>query len=142
MDRILEYAGHNTWPVALAIATLVAVLIYELRLRMQNSASVAPQEAIRMMNQGATVLDLRPQSAYADGHISGARHFEAAQILEAADSLKRYKERPLILYCDRGTLAAAALRTLSRQGFTRVVTLRGGVAAWRAENLPLARDAS
>lgn len=139
MDRLLEYTSHNPWPVALAAITFLAVLFYELRLRMQNTASVMPQDAIRMMNQGATVLDLRAQQAYADGHINGARHFEAAQILEAADSLKRYKERPLILYCDRGTVAAAAVRTLSRQGFTKVFTLRGGLAAWRAENLPLAR---
>jgi rhodanese-related sulfurtransferase len=142
MDRLLLYASHNTWPVALASVTFVAVLAYEIRLFMQNTASVAPQAAIQMMNQGATILDLRPETEYAQGHISGARHFEAAQILEAAESLKRYKERPLILYCDRGTVAPAALRTLSRQGFTRVVTLRGGLTAWRAENLPLARGTS
>lgn len=139
MDQLLEYIRHNPWPVALAVVTLVAVLFYELRLRSQNTASVVPQDAIRMMNQGATVLDLRAQQAYDDGHINGARHFEAARILEAGDSLKRYRERPLILYCDRGTVAAAAVRTLMRQGFTKVFTLRGGLDAWRAEKLPLAR---
>ncbi|HEY7928987.1 MAG TPA: rhodanese-like domain-containing protein [Steroidobacteraceae bacterium] len=140
MDRLLEYTSHNPWPVALAAITFVAVLFYELRLRTHNTASVLPQDAIRLMNQGATVLDLRAQQAYADGHINGARHFEVSQILEAPDSLKRYKERPLILYCDRGPVAAAAVRTLSRQGFTKVFTLRGGLAAWRAEKLPLARS--
>ena len=139
MDRLLEYTRHNPWPAALAAIAFLAVLLYELRLRQQHTASVAPQEAIRMMNQGATVLDLRAQEAFTDGHINGARHLEAGQILEGAESLKRYKERPLILYCDRGTVAAAAMRTLSRQGFTKVFTLRGGLAAWRAENLPLAR---
>jgi rhodanese-related sulfurtransferase len=139
MDQLLEYIRHNPWPVALAVVTLAAVLFYEMRLRTQNTASVAPQDAIRMMNQGATVLDLRAQQAYDDGHINGARHFEAAQILDASDSLKRYRERPLILYCDRGTVAAAAVRTLTRQGFTKVFTLRGGLNAWRAEKLPLAR---
>ncbi|HWG76156.1 MAG TPA: rhodanese-like domain-containing protein [Steroidobacteraceae bacterium] len=139
MDQLLEYIRHNPWPVALAAVTLAAVLFYEMRLRSQNTASVVPQDAIRMMNQGATVLDLRAQQAYHDGHINGARHFEAAQILEAGDSLKRYRERPLILYCDRGTVAAAAVRTLTRQGFKKVFTLRGGLDAWRAEKLPLAR---
>ena len=55
-------------------------------------------------------------------------------------SLKRYKERPLIVYCDAAPSAAAAVRALARQGFTKVFNLRGGLAAWRAENLPLARD--
>jgi rhodanese-related sulfurtransferase len=91
------------------------------------------------MNQGATVLDLRTEEAYAEGHISGARHFDAAQILKAAETLKRYKEKPLIVVCDRGTVGAAAVRTLGRQGFTKVFNLRGGLVAWRAQNLPLAR---
>lgn len=140
MDRLLVYSGHHPWLAALAVVTGLAVLGYESFLRLQNTGSLAPQEAIRLMNQGATVLDLRPQQAYAEGHISGARHFDAEQIVKAQDALKRYKERPLIVYCDRGTVAAAAVRTLTRQGFTKVFKLRGGLAAWRAENLPLARE--
>jgi rhodanese-related sulfurtransferase len=139
MDRLLEYSGHHPWLVALALAAAVAVLVYELRLRMQSAGALAPQEAIRLMNQGATVLDVRPQAAYAEGHINGARHFDADQILNASETLKRYKERPLIIVCDRGTVGAAAVRTLNRQGFTKVFNLRGGVTAWRSQNLPLAR---
>jgi rhodanese-related sulfurtransferase len=92
------------------------------------------------MNQGATVLDVRPQQNFDAGHINGARHFDVTQIAKANDTLKRYKERPLIIYCDRGTVAAAAVRALSRQGFTKVFNLRGGLTAWRAQNLPLARS--
>jgi rhodanese-related sulfurtransferase len=140
MDRLLEYSGHHPWLAALALVAALAVLVYELRLRMQSAGALAPQEAIRLMNQGATVLDVRPQEAYAEGHINGARHFDAEQILNAGETLKRYKERPLIIVCDRGTVGAAAVRTLNRQGFTKVFNLRGGVAAWRSQNLPLARS--
>jgi rhodanese-related sulfurtransferase len=139
MDQLLQYSSHHGVAAAAVIVTALAVLAYELYLRMQNAAAVGPQEAVRLMNQGATVLDIRAQQAYAEGHISGARHFEAAQIQNAADTLKRYKERPVIVYCDRGTLAPSAVRTLARAGFTRVFNLRGGLAAWRAQNLPLAR---
>ncbi len=139
MDRLLEYCAHHPWLAALAACAAVVVLGYESRLRMQNAGALAPQDAIRLMNQGATVLDLRAAEAYAAGHINGARHFDAAQIVRASESLKKYKERPLIVYCDRGVTAAAAVRTLVHQGFTKVFNLRGGIAAWRAENLPLAR---
>jgi rhodanese-related sulfurtransferase len=140
MDRLLEYTSHHPWLAAFAVVTALAVVVYELLLRAQNTASLAPQDAIRLMNQGATVLDLRPQQDYAAGHINGARHFDPGQIARASDALKRYKERPLIIYCDRGSVAAAAVRVLARQGFTKVFNLRGGLAAWRAENLPLARE--
>jgi len=140
MDRLLEYSSHHPWLAAFAVAAAVAVLINELRLRASSVGALAPQEVIRLMNQGATVLDMRAQQAYQEGHISGARHFDAGQLPNASDALKKYKERALIVYCDKGTSAAAAVRTLSRQGFTKVFNLRGGIAAWRAENLPLARD--
>lgn len=140
MDRLLEYFSHHPWLAALALAAGVAVLINELRLRTLSVGALAPQEVIRLMNQGATLLDMRAQQAYQEGHISGARHFDAGQLPNAADTLKKYKERALIVYCDRGTSAAAAVRSLSKQGFTKVFNLRGGIAAWRAENLPLARD--
>ena len=140
MDRLLEYFNHHPWLAALAVAAAAAVLAYELRLRAQSYAALPPQEVIRLMNQGATLLDMRERQAFQDGHISGARHFDAGQLPNASDALRKYKEKALIVYCDRGTSAAAAVRALSKQGFTKVFNLRGGIAAWRAENLPLARD--
>jgi len=140
MDQIITYSSHHYWLVTFAVAAGLAVVVYELFLRAQNVSTIAPQEAIRLMNQGATVLDLRAREAYAAGHINGARHFDTSQILNGAETLKRYKEKPLIIFSDSSSLAAAAVRTLTRQGFTKVFNLRGGVTAWRAENLPLARD--
>ena len=140
MDRVLLYTSHHPWLTTFAVATGLAALLYELYLRTQNVGSIAPQEAIRLMNQGATVIDLRPREAYAAGHINGSRNVDTSQILKGADALKRYKEKPLIVFSDNSSVAAATVRTLTRQGFTKVFNLRGGVAAWRAENLPLARD--
>jgi rhodanese-related sulfurtransferase len=91
------------------------------------------------MNQGALVLDIRPASEYAAGHISGARTLPTDQLSRAGDTLKRYKEKLVVVYCDAGSHASAAVRQLAAQGFTKVFTLRGGLSAWRAENLPLAK---
>jgi len=140
MDHLLEYSGHHPWLAAFAVAAAIAVIVNELRLRNLSIGALAPQEVIRLMNQGATLLDMRERQAFQDGHISGARHFDAGQLPNASDALRKYKEKALIVYCDRGTSAAAAVRALSKQGFTKVFNLRGGIAAWRAENLPLARD--
>jgi rhodanese-related sulfurtransferase len=61
------------------------------------------------------------------------------QILKAGETLKRHKEKPVIVYCDGGSLANSAVRQLAAQGFTKAVSLRGGLSAWRADNLPLAK---
>jgi rhodanese-related sulfurtransferase len=110
-----------------------------MRTRSESRMSVSPQELIRLMNQGALLLDLRPEEQFAAGHLNGARQFTGEQILKAGDTLKKYKEKPVVVYDDSGSLGGAAVRQLLAQGFTRVATLRGGLAAWRADNLPLTR---
>jgi rhodanese-related sulfurtransferase len=141
MEHLLQYIGHHPLLATFAAAAALAVLVNELRLQAQQLGALAPQDAIRLMNQGAAVVDLRAADEFAAGHISGARNIPAADIGNAAaDALKRYKERPVVLYCERGSSAAGAVRTLAAQGFAKVFNLRGGLAAWRAENLPLARD--
>jgi rhodanese-related sulfurtransferase len=139
MDRLLEYAANHPWLVSAAVLTAVLVLVFELRLRQTEFAAISAQDAIRLMNQGALVLDLRPEDAFNAGHLGGARRMDSADILKAGESLKKYKDKPVVVYCDSGALGASAARELARQGFTKAVNLRGGIAAWRAEGLPLAK---
>ncbi|HEV3179234.1 MAG TPA: rhodanese-like domain-containing protein [Steroidobacteraceae bacterium] len=139
MDRVLEYISHHPW-LATATAVLVAVIVvYEMRTRSESLISVSSQEVIRLMNQGALLLDLRPPEQYQAGHLAGARQMRSDEILKAGDTLRKHKEKTVVVYDDSGSLGAAAVRQLAAQGFTRVFALRGGLAAWRADNLPLTR---
>lgn len=141
MDRLLEYISHHPWNAGgLAIAA-VLVIVYELRARSEDSAAVSPQDLVRLMNQGAYLIDLRPADAFAAGHVTGAKQMSGEQILKAAETLKKQKEKVVVVYDDTGSLGASAVRQLAAQGFTKVFNLRGGIAAWRAENLPLQKTA-
>jgi rhodanese-related sulfurtransferase len=71
--------------------------------------------------------------------LAGARQMSGEALLTASDTLKRHKEKPVVVYDDSGSLSLSAVRQLASQGFTRAFTLRGGLAAWRADNLPLTR---
>jgi rhodanese-related sulfurtransferase len=139
MDRILEFASHHPGLAAATAVLAALVVVYEMRMRSESLRSVSPQELIRLMNQGALVLDLRPAEQYQAGHLNGARQMSGEQILSAGDTLKKHKEKTVVVYDDSGTLGAAAVRQLSAQGFSRVFALRGGLSAWRADNLPLSR---
>jgi rhodanese-related sulfurtransferase len=140
MQRLLEYAAHHQGLSLLAVAAALAVLIYELRERARAAGAVSPQDAVRLMNQGAALLDVRAAEAYAAGHIRGARNLPLERLAESLDGLKRFKDKPVIVYCEQGATAAAAMRQLAQLGFSKVVNLRGGLSAWRAEQLPVARD--
>lgn len=139
MDRLLEYIAHHPGYSAGLVIAAALVIVYELRARKETLAAVSPQDLIRLMNQGALVIDLRPGEAFASGHLAGARQMSGEQILQASDMLKKHKEKTVVVYDDTGSLGASAARQLAAQGFTRAFNLRGGLAAWRAENLPLSK---
>jgi rhodanese-related sulfurtransferase len=139
MDRLLEYITHHPWYAAGAAVAALLVIVYELRTRNENVSAVSPQDVVRLMNQGALVIDLRPPDAFATGHVAGAKQMSGEQILKAGDTLKKQKEKVLVVYDDTGSLGAAAVRQLAAQGFTKAFNLRGGISAWRAENLPVSK---
>jgi len=62
------------------------VVVYEMRMRSEGLQSVSPQELIRLMNQGALVLDLRPAEQYQAGHLNGARQMSSEQIVSAEEA--------------------------------------------------------
>jgi rhodanese-related sulfurtransferase len=139
MTRLIEYVGNHLWLVSATALVLGCIIVYELRVRATNFAAVSPQEAIRLMNQGSLVLDIRAAEQFAQGHLNGARQLPADQILTASDTLKKYKEKPVLVYCENGSLGAIAARQLLDQGFSKALHLRGGLTNWRTENLPLAK---
>jgi rhodanese-related sulfurtransferase len=139
MDRLLEYISHHPWYASGAAIAALLVIAYELRSRNENISAVSPQDVVRLMNQGAMVIDLRPAEAFATGHVAGARQMSGEQILKANETLKKQKEKVVVVYDDTGSLGASAVRQLAAQGFTKAFNLRGGIAAWRAENLPLSK---
>jgi rhodanese-related sulfurtransferase len=110
-------------------------------MRASAFAAITAQELVRLMNQGALVLDIRKPEEFAQGHVNGARQLPSDQILTAGENFKRYKEKPVVVIDSSGSLAAAAVRQLNTQGFTKAFSLRGGFATWRAENLPVTKAA-
>jgi len=137
MDRLLEYIGNHPLLAGGAIAMAVIVLGYELRARANAASSISPSEAVRLVNDGAVMVDVRSTNQFKDGHIAGARSIPGDQIADGAKSLEKLKGRPIVTCCDSGITSAAAARKLTQLGLGPVYNLRGGLAAWRQENLPV-----
>jgi rhodanese-related sulfurtransferase len=95
---------------------------------------------VRLMNQGALVIDLRTKESYDAGHIGDARNVPMAQLESQAESLKKWRDKNVVTYCDNGTSGANGARVLMKLGFTKVFNLQGGLNAWLKDNLPLAKS--
>jgi rhodanese-related sulfurtransferase len=141
MERLLEYVSHHPYLAASAVFAVVVLFVYESRVRAHGVSAISTQDLIRLMNQGALVLDIRKPDAFAQGHVSGAKQLPSDQILTAGENFKKFKEKPVVVYDESGSLAAVAVRQLTQQGFTKAFSLRGGFAGWRAEQLPVTKAA-
>lgn len=142
MNRFFEYTTNHPFLVTAAAILAVLAIVIEMRNRARGGSSISTADAVRLANSGALVVDIRDSKDYEAGHIIEARHIPAAEIASRAESLKKFKEKPVIVYCDGGFASAGAARALRASGFSKVVTLSGGLQSWRQENLPLVKGAA
>ncbi|HEY2633354.1 MAG TPA: rhodanese-like domain-containing protein [Steroidobacteraceae bacterium] len=139
MQRLFEFIGHHPYLASGAVLAAAVVAFYEIRERIQAFAALSSMQAVRLMNQGALVIDLRAKEAYDAGHIGEARNVPVAELAAQADALKKWRDKNVITYCDSGVNGASGARTLMKLGFTKVFNLHGGLSAWVKDNLPLAK---
>jgi rhodanese-related sulfurtransferase len=139
MQRLFEFIGHHAYLASGAVLAAAVVAVYEIRERIQAFAALSAMQAVRLMNQGALVIDLRAKEAYDAGHIGEARNVPVADLAAQADTLKKWRDKNVITYCDSGVNGASGARTLMKLGFTKVFNLHGGLNAWVKDNLPLAK---
>lgn len=142
MDRLLEYATRHPFLVGGTLVLALLAAAYEFSRARGGGQAVGPIDAVRLLNQGAVVVDVRSQPEFDAGHIIDARHVPEAELAKAGETLKRFRDKVVITCCESGARSSAAARVLGTQGFTKVVNLRGGLQAWRAENLPLVKKDS
>jgi len=140
MDRLLEYVARHPLLAGGTALLALAVAAYEFSRARSGGQAVGPTEAVRLMNQGAVLVDVRSQAEFDSGHILDARHVPQDEVAKAAETLKRFKDKVVVVCCESGMRSGAAARVLQAQGFTKVVNLRGGLQAWRTENLPLVKE--
>jgi rhodanese-related sulfurtransferase len=140
MDRLLEFATRHPFLVGGTVVLALAALAYEISRARSGGQAVGPSDAVRLLNQGAVLVDVRSRAEFDGGHIIDARHVPQEELAQAGESLKRFKDKVLITCCESGMRSGAATRVLQAQGFTKVVNLRGGLQAWRADSLPLVKS--
>ena len=140
MERLIEYITRHPFLAGGTAVLALAALAYEASRARSGGQSVGPMDAVRLINEGALLLDVRTQAEFDAGHILDARHVPQDQVASSAESLKKYKDKVVIACCESGMRSGAAARVLQAQGFGKVVNLKGGLQAWRAENLPLVKS--
>jgi rhodanese-related sulfurtransferase len=139
MGEIIAFANSHPLLASSVVVFLLAVLAYEIRLKGQGLVQVSSQMAVQLINKGATIIDVRPPEAFAQGHIANARNLPLNTLVGNPDPLNKKKDRPLLTVCDTGPAGRRAANVLRKIGYGSAFSLQGGLTAWRGDNLPLVK---
>jgi rhodanese-related sulfurtransferase len=133
----VKFILDNIWMVMIAVASGLALLLPAL---MPRGKRASPQQVVQLINRGKTVLvDVRTPEEFAGGHLRDAKNIPLADFATRVGELDKSKGKSIVVICQTGARADKALQLLQKAGFDDVVGLEGGIAAWRAANLPTAK---
>lgn len=132
-----------TLPQQLAVAAAVTLLA-AVWFGSANRVPVREIDAVvasrTIAERGALVIDVRPsRDAYDRERVPGAVWSRVDDVERTVMSLGATKDRAIVVYCGDGNNGEHAVRTLTERGYTDVANVKGGLAAWKGAELPLAR---
>jgi rhodanese-related sulfurtransferase len=136
MNHLPDFIANHPLLVAATVLALLAVVAFELRMRLRARTELSITEAVRMINNGAAIVDVRERAAFDAGHIADAIHLPAAELRTGGEARFK-KKRGVLVVCDTGTVSHGCAEALQKAGLEGAFSLRGGLAAWQRENQPL-----
>ena len=141
MEQVFEFAGNHPIIVSALFASAIMIVVNEIRLLKSSGLMLSPAEAVRAINDGAYVVDVRQPNQFEKGHLISARNIPFADLEQNMKSLQKAKNGTILTCCETGATSARAAGLLRKAQFPDVRTLKGGIAAWSRDSLPLATGA-
>lgn len=101
--------------------------------------TISPQEAARMLRDGATLVDVREPDEHARARIPGALSMPLSRLEDA--ELAVHQGKPVLFHCRSGARTEGnALRLAAKAGLCEAFIVGGGLDAWKRAGLPVTED--
>ena len=133
MDRLLQFIAANPLLVGATLLMAIAVIAIELQLRARMLLEVSTAEAVRMINRGATVVDIRDKARFEAGHVVDAVLMAPADLAKGEEGRIK-KKRGVVVVCENGSQSYRAVKALRAAGFDGAFSLKGGIGSWQRDN--------
>ena len=101
---------------------------------MADVREVSREEARKLIDEGAQLVDVRADHEWEMGRIEGAIHLPLAELSERAGEIDR--DRPVVLYCRGGNRSTMATEALVAEDYD-AAKLSEGIVGWAEAGLPL-----
>ncbi len=96
---------------------------------------ISPAEALRMIEGGAQVLDVREPREFERQHLEGAVLIPLGELSDRLEEIDY--TRPAVFVCQIGERSSRAVKALREAGFNETYNLEGGMIAWVNQRLPV-----
>ena len=91
--------------------------------------TIDSNKAMKLIEKGAVVIDVRENNEFLGGHIEGAVNIPLGTI----NTVDYEKDKPIIVYCVTGMRSKKAIDQLIDMGYTSLYNLDGGIINWGFE---------
>jgi rhodanese-related sulfurtransferase len=102
-----------------------------------EAREISRDEAQKLIEDGAQLVDVRADHEWDAGRIAGATHLPLDELVERAGEID--KDRPVVLYCRGGNRSSMATEALAAAGYD-TAKLTEGIVGWEKAGLPLEPD--
>ena len=131
MDRALEFVGNH--PFLFGILAVLAILFFTIENK-RSGRKISPNTLGMMVNsQNAQLIDIRAKKKFESGYIQGSRNIPFTDLKERLAEIRAI-EQPVIIICDMGVQAGAAIQMIGKDSVYR---LEGGIGGWQGAGMPL-----
>ncbi|TPE54959.1 thiosulfate sulfurtransferase GlpE [Maribrevibacterium harenarium] len=97
---------------------------------MNTYTCINVNDALNLIQEGATVADIRDGGSYASSHITNAVNLNNDNVQAFIETTA--KDTPVVVCCYHGNSSKGAAEFLAEQGFSQVYSLNGGFSQWSA----------
>ena len=137
MEQLINFVINHPYLVGIFAVLLVLFIRNEM---VRGGASISAAQLVQLVNnENAVIVDVRDKGEFDSGHIVDSINIPFSSLETRADELNKYKDKPLVLTCKMGQHAGSAGTLLKKKGFENVSRLKGGIAEWRGQSLPVVK---
>ena len=140
LHKLPEFIGNHVALSALFAILLVALIVMQVSTLFSKIKELSPTGLTHLINRESPLLiDLSAIAEFEKMHVPGAKHVAMSQFDPEHKDLAKAKELPVVVMDKDGRASDKAAQRLVKAGFAKVYTLGGGVLAWHAAQLPVAK---
>ncbi len=132
----MKFIFDNWMLISIAVAS-GALLLWPV---MKGAAMTGldPATAVQLINrEKGVVIDVCEPGEFAAAHVGGARNIPLSQLESKLTGVVKNKTVPVILVCQSGARSGRAVAIAKKLGYEQAQSLGGGLASWKAANLPI-----